>query len=199
KDEPIDDFAEYEQEMPIADMYCPSTGISRPLDVSTGIPCLHVENKLSTDCGKKRMDLKYRANIDEEPFTCPYCDNVFWSRGGRSNHIRSIHHAQPYVCITCDQRFEKHFQLNYHIFINEGHRALSEKTQKRFSSVTKVVDSGRNKIMEYPVVTMAETHNLAIAKQEEPIAYVYPSFTYRPIKLASGILDSQKVLQKCSL
>ncbi|GMR30968.1 hypothetical protein PMAYCL1PPCAC_01163, partial [Pristionchus mayeri] len=34
KEEPTDDFSDFKHEEPIADIFCPSTGIARPLDQS---------------------------------------------------------------------------------------------------------------------------------------------------------------------
>ncbi|GMR49384.1 hypothetical protein PMAYCL1PPCAC_19579 [Pristionchus mayeri] len=49
KEEPIDEFTDIKQEEPVADLYCPSTGSSRPIETNR---FRHVFNKKCYLCGK---------------------------------------------------------------------------------------------------------------------------------------------------
>ncbi|GMR52204.1 hypothetical protein PMAYCL1PPCAC_22399, partial [Pristionchus mayeri] len=86
KNEPIDEFDEIEQ--PIADIFCPSTGTSRPIIHSTKMGGMDS----SDDAGDK-------------PFPCHYCDQSFRTKGERTRHIRYTHKIQPNACRTCGLDF----------------------------------------------------------------------------------------------
>ncbi|GMR30977.1 hypothetical protein PMAYCL1PPCAC_01172, partial [Pristionchus mayeri] len=53
KDEPIDDFSDFNHEEPIADMYCPSTGLSRPLDQSAPLLSSKIPSKTTVSAEYK--------------------------------------------------------------------------------------------------------------------------------------------------
>ncbi|GMR57703.1 hypothetical protein PMAYCL1PPCAC_27898, partial [Pristionchus mayeri] len=61
KDEPIDDFSDINHDEPIADIFCPSTGISRPLDQSSPM----ISSAITFNFKKSKCDLC------DDPI-CPY-------------------------------------------------------------------------------------------------------------------------------
>ncbi|GMR31308.1 hypothetical protein PMAYCL1PPCAC_01503, partial [Pristionchus mayeri] len=54
KEEPVDEFAEIKQEEPMTDIFCPSTGNSRPLHQTSSMESKLVGRQVACgECGKK--------------------------------------------------------------------------------------------------------------------------------------------------
>ncbi|GMR30975.1 hypothetical protein PMAYCL1PPCAC_01170, partial [Pristionchus mayeri] len=84
KDEPIDDFSDVNQEEPIFDIFCPSTGIARPLD--------HFASTISSDAPIKSRKRRRRCVVchhmcnhsEMHLFTTNQTKRAEWVNGVRS-------------------------------------------------------------------------------------------------------------------
>ncbi|GMR49382.1 hypothetical protein PMAYCL1PPCAC_19577, partial [Pristionchus mayeri] len=108
-----------EYEEPIADMFCPSSGESRPIDTPnhSGRRMVGKEKYECPECGNtlsNNTSLKshMRIHTGEKPFTCPYCNNLFRESNYRNRHIRLIHGMKPYSCLSCDEKFDTKAELS---------------------------------------------------------------------------------------
>ncbi|GMR49863.1 hypothetical protein PMAYCL1PPCAC_20058, partial [Pristionchus mayeri] len=148
KVEPIDEFAGIKQEEPMADIYCPSTGNSRPVDqmnlLSNDMEIMEKPQDAPTlysctECGKKlysNANLEFHMRLHKE-FACPYCDESFRNNFLRRIHILSVHKNQvakvqraeaesiagaekAYVCRECGKKLYSKPGFYYHVLMHSG-------------------------------------------------------------------------------
>ncbi|GMR34796.1 hypothetical protein PMAYCL1PPCAC_04991, partial [Pristionchus mayeri] len=138
KDEFNGEFTDIKKEEPIADVFCPSTGVSHPSHTIESaskpgpnsaemfFPCSTCPKKfVSQDYLNKQM----RSHYGRKLLKCSYCNKLFCSFGDRYNHIQFAHLMQFYACFTCGQEFAGDIDLWLHLHNNKGHRRLEEHDQ----------------------------------------------------------------------
>ncbi|GMR57635.1 hypothetical protein PMAYCL1PPCAC_27830, partial [Pristionchus mayeri] len=87
KDEPVDEFADIKQEEPILDMYCPSTGTSRPHDKTNIGTSAGTVDIATAKRSKKRTYNRYCVMCEEKTSSFiltpidpskakQFCDNI---------------------------------------------------------------------------------------------------------------------------
>ncbi|GMR50638.1 hypothetical protein PMAYCL1PPCAC_20833, partial [Pristionchus mayeri] len=100
KEEPIEDVGDFKQEEPIADIFCPSTGTSRPYDKSTRTTNNDLQSKIedrneeSIETGKGKKKLK-----------CPECEYDARTVSTWVQHLMLKHSTTPTLAgclLRCD-------------------------------------------------------------------------------------------------
>ncbi|GMR34828.1 hypothetical protein PMAYCL1PPCAC_05023, partial [Pristionchus mayeri] len=114
KDEPIDELDEIKQ--PIADIFCPSTGTSRPLEISTRT-------------GVTSSDVSGAKHVNTWKFSCSECGRKFRKKGDLINHKYThtswykacrktkAKNANPtkFSCSKCGKKFISKGGFEYHM------------------------------------------------------------------------------------
>ncbi|GMR34791.1 hypothetical protein PMAYCL1PPCAC_04986, partial [Pristionchus mayeri] len=124
KDEPIDDL---KQEEPTVDIFCPSTGSSRPLVQSTPLEITCTKSLFAcSECDqefarKVTLNRHMLIHAGEKPFSCIYCGVSFLDKSTLTAHIRQVHKEKPYSCLTCGKKFDTHSDMKKHLLFNRGH------------------------------------------------------------------------------